>query len=545
MSEFLYDKAIMALKAQRYDEAQSSYEQVLQGGYSVEAWTGLGVCKMFQIADGRTMEEVLYCFEKARNVEGADNREIDLKLLQYSQIVILKCGAFAIAAINNAIEAEKKAATAALISIASIAVGSLSNSTGTKILAGAAAATSVGVAVGQFGKMTSSKEIAKYATDLLADIYKNVYGFLLDKDKMEEAVELKKTTDKLCSDIQDSLDPKIKAFRDQKELEDKQLKELIEAQEVIDKADAATMAELNANQTDEIVIAMANSFHDQGNLQTMNFSVVTVVEVLQLLENDNVLFYIDADNGSCHYFCDKGVIKAKKQAVVVGSVLETRVIGPVFYNYSDLSDPSEKWLGNLKYKSSGYQIFIPSAAGSKWRTSIIDFINEKRNGLPPASEDVPAQAVSESSVSEPAASKPAASEPAASKPAASEPAASEPAASEPAVIDQNSFNNLSLLPFDGEYKEVIESHCTVEDNFQHVIVDATKAVIVFGENGVVWYFQLFGSVNLKYYKYNDIIELKKSWTGTLKDKKSGFKISLQDPKNWDEIITEFIKSKQD
>ncbi len=29
MSEFLYDKAIMALKAQRYDEAQAAYEQAL------------------------------------------------------------------------------------------------------------------------------------------------------------------------------------------------------------------------------------------------------------------------------------------------------------------------------------------------------------------------------------------------------------------------------------------------------------------------------------------------------------------------------------
>ena len=101
MSDFLYDKAVMALKAQRYDEATSCYEKILETGYNTEAWTGLGVCKMFQIADGRTMEEVLYCFEKARNVEGADNAEIDLKLIQYSQVVIMQCAAFAIAAIND------------------------------------------------------------------------------------------------------------------------------------------------------------------------------------------------------------------------------------------------------------------------------------------------------------------------------------------------------------------------------------------------------------------------------------------------------------
>jgi len=47
---------------------------------------------MFRIAGEQTMEEVLYCFEKARKVEGADNREIDVKLLQNAQVVILQCG---------------------------------------------------------------------------------------------------------------------------------------------------------------------------------------------------------------------------------------------------------------------------------------------------------------------------------------------------------------------------------------------------------------------------------------------------------------------
>ena len=58
--------------------------------------------------------------------------------------------------------------------------------------------------------MTSSKEIAKYAADLLENIYNNVYGFLIEKDNMEEAVELKDTTDRLCSEILDALDPKRK-----------------------------------------------------------------------------------------------------------------------------------------------------------------------------------------------------------------------------------------------------------------------------------------------------------------------------------------------
>jgi len=77
---------------------------------------------LFQIADGQTMEDVLYCFEKARGVDGANNRELDLKLLQFAHLVILQCGSYAVAAINNARAADEKGTSAALISITSIAV---------------------------------------------------------------------------------------------------------------------------------------------------------------------------------------------------------------------------------------------------------------------------------------------------------------------------------------------------------------------------------------------------------------------------------------
>ena len=352
MSEFLYDKAIMALKAQRYDEAQSSYEQALQVGYSVEAWTGLGVCKMFQIAEGQTMEEVLYCFEKARGVEGANNREIDLKLLQYAQVVILQCGAYAIAAIKNALEAEKKAKTAALISIASIAVSSLSNSTGTKVLAGAAAAAAAGVAVGQFGNMTSSKEIAKYAADLLENIYNNVYGFLIEKDNMKEAVELKETTDRLCNEILDELDPKQKEKAEQR----RRLNEV-----------EAEKKEVITNHSDESVVSLANSFQELGILQIISFSKVTSDNVLQLIENDNFLFSIEKAFMCDHYFCEKGVVKTN-----VGWKSET-----VYYNYSDLRNLEKNWAGALRDKPSGYKIDINESMD--WRTPITDFIKAKQS----------------------------------------------------------------------------------------------------------------------------------------------------------------------
>jgi len=56
MSQFLFDKANMALKAGRYDEAQSAYEQSLEKEYSIDGWCGLGLCKLFQLSSGVIMK---------------------------------------------------------------------------------------------------------------------------------------------------------------------------------------------------------------------------------------------------------------------------------------------------------------------------------------------------------------------------------------------------------------------------------------------------------------------------------------------------------
>ena len=373
MSEFLYDKAIMALKAQRYDEAQASYEQALQVGYSVEAWTGLGICKMFQIAEGQTMEEVLYCFEKARKVEGADNREIDLKLLQNAQVVILQCAAYAIASINNAIEAEKKAATAALISIASIAVAGLSNSTGTKIFAGAAAATAAGVAVGQFGKMTSSKEIAKYAADLLENIYNNVYGFLIEKDNMEEAVELKDTTDRLCSEILDS----IPGAKEKIETENKLNVELNE------------LRNLNENHPDKDVSELAKSLNYlklKKKITSFNVKTKTILECkeveeaykedLNSIDAGDYLFSINDFLGSsdCN-FTTKGVCRYKG--------FFTKKLTLIKYN--DLAQIEKTpYAGELRLidKKTGFDLriqYLESQENDDALSAIMKFIKSKQS----------------------------------------------------------------------------------------------------------------------------------------------------------------------
>lgn len=217
MSEFLYDKAFMALKSQRYEEAQSSYEQVLQTGYTVEAWTGLGVCKLFQLSKGQKMQEVIYCFDKARNVEGANIEEINLKFISYVRLILEQYAAFAVAGIKNALKSEKEAATAALLSAGALLVGGMSNGITTKVLAGVAAGSAAGVAVGKFGEMKSSKEISKYAIALMSDVYSEFQTFIGSDSQIPEALELSSRVEELKIEIIKSHPDSAKSYENAQE----------------------------------------------------------------------------------------------------------------------------------------------------------------------------------------------------------------------------------------------------------------------------------------------------------------------------------------
>ena len=116
MSQFLFDKANMALKAGRYEEAQSAYEQSLEKEYSIDGWCGLGLCKLFQLSSGVIMDEVIYCFEKAREVDKSEKENIDIRLITYCKLVVEQLTDYSVEAINQLIKAEKEADRAAMLS---------------------------------------------------------------------------------------------------------------------------------------------------------------------------------------------------------------------------------------------------------------------------------------------------------------------------------------------------------------------------------------------------------------------------------------------
>ena len=82
------DFATLALKGKRYSEAEAIYTQIAIQEKSPEAWVGIGICKLYQLANGRTMEEVIYCFEKAKQLNISLKADIEQQLIFNCQILL-------------------------------------------------------------------------------------------------------------------------------------------------------------------------------------------------------------------------------------------------------------------------------------------------------------------------------------------------------------------------------------------------------------------------------------------------------------------------
>ena len=299
MSQFLFDKANMALKAGRYDEAQSAYEQSLEKEYSIDGWCGLGLCKLFQLSSGVIMDEVIYCFEKAREVDESEKDNIDIRLITYSKLVLEQLTDYTVVAINQLIKAEKEANRAAVISAlaAGSAIGAGKGSV--RNIAGMTAGISAGVAVGKFAEMKSSKEAAEFAVTLIAQVYMSVQEFLLDNMKLPEAVEFSNVVQELKDRIKPSESPKMAEEDEKKKADDLKreaeiasIKELIDSTKALSKTGIELLVDFASKNKDNVLYKdeIVEKARKQMNFQ---FSYKYRESIEAFCEDDSFLFGVN------------------------------------------------------------------------------------------------------------------------------------------------------------------------------------------------------------------------------------------------------------
>jgi hypothetical protein len=198
------DLATMALKGKRYMEAESIYMQIATQTNSPEAWVGMGVCKLYQLADGRTMDEVIFCINKAKQLNPDLKLEIENQLIINCQILLnAYLNIFEQSLVKHQ-ELKRQAMTGAILAGVSMAVGSNSKSTFNTIASLAGTGAGVGVAVDAFNKMDSLNEIRNYILSKCDEIHN---GLKLNIDTSNQTwLEYNGFVNKLIANVQSSIE---------------------------------------------------------------------------------------------------------------------------------------------------------------------------------------------------------------------------------------------------------------------------------------------------------------------------------------------------
>ena len=191
--DFSLDKAFMAVKAQRYDEALQAYEASLDKEHSVEAWTGLGIAKLFQLLDNQTMEEVIFCFQRAKEVKNADCNQIELDLINYSTLVVSQGANYCVVLLEKIKEAEKAAGKAALATLVSGAISLASDSTKTSVIGGVAAGAGAGVTAGKLNEISNAQEAGKLTLNMMKSVILGLESFEFSDKNMKKLDDLRNT----------------------------------------------------------------------------------------------------------------------------------------------------------------------------------------------------------------------------------------------------------------------------------------------------------------------------------------------------------------
>lgn len=187
--DFDLDKAFMAVKAQRYDEGLQAYEAALKKSPSVEAWTGLGKCKLFQLLGDQTIEEVIYCFEKAKGVEGANRRAIEIELITYTALVLEQAASYCVSIIDEIRQAEKDATNAMIVAGIAGALAMNSKSLSGSIVSGVVAGASAGVAVGRLGDVADAKQAGQLVINLIDKVQIAITEYIAEIADDENAIK--------------------------------------------------------------------------------------------------------------------------------------------------------------------------------------------------------------------------------------------------------------------------------------------------------------------------------------------------------------------
>ncbi len=201
------DLATLALKGKRYSEAENIYMQIVGTDNSVEAWCGVGICKLYQLTENRTMDEVIFCFEKAKQASPNLHKEIEEQLIIHSGIVLTTYTQLIQSAAQQAAKEKGKAQLGAALAAVSFIGGMNSSKAFSTIAALGGTGAGVGVAVDSLNKINDLKVLSRIILSKCNEIYNAVNTFCAKEN--QAAIEFENKIETLRKNLNNILSSEI------------------------------------------------------------------------------------------------------------------------------------------------------------------------------------------------------------------------------------------------------------------------------------------------------------------------------------------------
>lgn len=197
------DFATLALKGKRYQEAEKIYMELAVNENSAEAWLGIGICKLYQLTESKTIEEVIFCFIKSAAIAPASKAELEEQLMMHTLLVLNTYARLIEAAAKKHQEAKKTAQTAALLTGLSIVAGLNSSSTFGTVASLAGTGAGVGVAVDSLNSMNDYQSLINTVLNKCDEANKGVCQFV-DRNR-SEFVSFQQNVSSIVSFVENAL----------------------------------------------------------------------------------------------------------------------------------------------------------------------------------------------------------------------------------------------------------------------------------------------------------------------------------------------------
>jgi hypothetical protein len=176
MNTVQLDLATLALKGERYNEAERIYMDIATANNSCEAWVGLAVSKLYQLAADRNLDEVDFCIKKAKEIDPALVASIDAQLMLTSQTVLATYVNYYVQAYAKSLQLNRQANQGATLAVVAASVGLATDNRFTTFAALAGAGTGVGVAVNALNKIQDINELKAYINQKIEELNAYVYS---------------------------------------------------------------------------------------------------------------------------------------------------------------------------------------------------------------------------------------------------------------------------------------------------------------------------------------------------------------------------------